>query len=487
MATFRQYVSCGSAAARRGDLGSCRSCIAAEAQRWYLLFLLSGCFCTVSCVRESEDLSVDLGSDGAYFTTVDDGFDNSAVRNRMEFRLAAVGKDRDSYLKNLEDAVTRARTRPAGRGSSSFREKDPVPAERSEFLPEKWMPMVAYDGTKVGTGSFGDVFLAEVSCEAGAEKLMAFKVQKDLSGQKSYADWNADKARWVSEAKRGMEFNHPYLLKSFDSSSLADTGMGVIAMEAAGDGDFKEHFGGYEYKNVNATEVAEYTLQILWGLKYMHDKGLVHADFKAEQVMLACSKMSGCEAKLADFGMVVEGTLERPYQGFQGTLYYLGPEIAAGWGIAPASDMWALGITLNELLHKGQLLFAGNNKHKVLLALKQAYNQNLKSPYVKYVQERNTSRNQLLDGLLKVRPNDRITAESAIELAEQWALDEGVSQDRVKAIMDKGKAVEEGNTLGASALPACWNKCKDADCGAMLCKTAFNAAYCENANHFAAS
>jgi len=351
--------------------------------------------------------------------------------------------------------------------------------------------MVASDGMKVAQGSFGVVYIGEVVCEYGNAQKMAFKVQKDRSRE---GNWNMEKQLWSNEAELGMLFNHSYMLKIFDSSEL-DDGMGVMAMEAATT-DLDRHFGGYPFKNgVSEAELAEFTLQILWGLKYMHENEYAHADLKTEQVLLRCESNSACEVRIGDFGMSVPATLEHPFKGFRGSLTHMAPEIAVAKSISPASDMWAWGVSLHEMLNRGNQLVPGSSRQLIMQNLKNMYLESNKDDfddsrsfhYSEKLRHTNTSRNRLLHGLLKFKPQNRVTATSAIELAKQWAEDMGVSKSKIDAIMLKGSMAtgcKNKCNVWTAQPPACWQKCKNEACGENFCESVVGVTHCVIHDYF---
>ncbi|MBX7083424.1 MAG: protein kinase [Nannocystaceae bacterium] len=86
----------------------------------------------------------------------------------------------------------------------------------------------------------------------------------------------------------------------------------------------------------------------------VHDGGVVHRDVKPENVLVANAGASDEVAKLVDFGLAAEieptgerltAIHERP-----GTRLYMAPEQLAGAPTSPAFDVYALGITMYELL-----------------------------------------------------------------------------------------------------------------------------------------
>ena len=93
--------------------------------------------------------------------------------------------------------------------------------------------------------------------------------------------------------------------------------------------------------------VGVYMAQILQGLQYLHDQGVIHRDIKGANIL---TTKEG-KVKLADFG-VSTSTLAGADKEAQvvGTPYWMAPEIIQLSGATPASDIWSLGCTVIELL-----------------------------------------------------------------------------------------------------------------------------------------
>ena len=87
--------------------------------------------------------------------------------------------------------------------------------------------------------------------------------------------------------------------------------------------------------------------QILQGLQYLHDQGVIHRDIKGANILTT----KDGKVKLADFG-VSTSTLAGADKEAQvvGTPYWMAPEIIQLSGATPASDIWSLGCTVIELL-----------------------------------------------------------------------------------------------------------------------------------------
>ncbi|GAP84605.1 putative STE STE11 CDC15 protein kinase [Rosellinia necatrix] len=93
--------------------------------------------------------------------------------------------------------------------------------------------------------------------------------------------------------------------------------------------------------------VGVYMTQVLQGLQYLHDQGVIHRDIKGANILTT----KDGKVKLADFG-VSTSTIAGPDKEAQvvGTPYWMAPEIIELSGATPASDIWSLGCTVIELL-----------------------------------------------------------------------------------------------------------------------------------------
>src|SRR4051812_16261700 len=95
----------------------------------------------------------------------------------------------------------------------------------------------------------------------------------------------------------------------------------------------------------------EIMVQVLDGLAAAHARGVVHRDLKPENVLVTVEGPAP-QVKIVDFGIarLVEGTRLSRTTGMIGTPQYLAPEIGSGQPATPASDVYAAGVMLYELL-----------------------------------------------------------------------------------------------------------------------------------------
>jgi eukaryotic-like serine/threonine-protein kinase len=104
--------------------------------------------------------------------------------------------------------------------------------------------------------------------------------------------------------------------------------------------------------------------QIAAGLQAAHDVGVIHRDFKSANVILVSAEGSpeGVRAVVTDFGLAhaVTGDMASLTGSLDvvGTPAYMAPEQLEGKEITPATDTYALGIVMYEML-TGKVPFAG--------------------------------------------------------------------------------------------------------------------------------
>jgi eukaryotic-like serine/threonine-protein kinase len=96
--------------------------------------------------------------------------------------------------------------------------------------------------------------------------------------------------------------------------------------------------------------------QIAAGLQAAHESGVVHRDLKPGNIMLSPARGNGAGVRvvITDFGLARHqdpGTLGLTESGeMLGTPCYMSPEQVRGATITPASDIYALGIVIYEML-----------------------------------------------------------------------------------------------------------------------------------------
>ncbi|XP_021969787.1 MAP3K epsilon protein kinase 1 [Helianthus annuus] len=93
--------------------------------------------------------------------------------------------------------------------------------------------------------------------------------------------------------------------------------------------------------------VAVYIAQVLEGLVYLHEQGVIHRDIKCANILTTKEGL----VKLTDFGVAMKLTeADANTHSVVGTPYWMAPEVIEMSGVCTASDIWSVGCIVIELL-----------------------------------------------------------------------------------------------------------------------------------------
>jgi len=206
---------------------------------------------------------------------------------------------------------------------------------------------------QIGQGAFSTVFRAQ---DARLERTVALKVMKP--------DSPLAPAAVLAEARAAAALNHPNVCTIYSVED--DHSTPVIAMEYLSGGPLSKQIAE---RSLPADEAAEIARQIASGMAAAHARGIVHGDLKPANVFVTRDR----QAKILDFGLArrdraplePDATTDMPPVGVAGTPSYMAPEQADGRPSTAASDVFALGLILYEML-TGRRAFAGDNLLEVL-------------------------------------------------------------------------------------------------------------------------
>lgn len=176
----------------------------------------------------------------------------------------------------------------------------------------------------------------------------------------------AVRERFLREARSAAKFAHPNAVAVYDTGQ--DGRQPWIVMELVSGGTLADRLA--EEGALPPSEAVHVADAVLAALAAAHRNGLIHRDVKPANILLP----EGGGVKLTDFGIakgVQEVTAGLTATGqIIGTAKYLSPEQVSGRPATPASDVYALGVVLYEML-TGQPPFTGDSAIAVALAHQQ--------------------------------------------------------------------------------------------------------------------
>ncbi|MDO4160455.1 MAG: FHA domain-containing serine/threonine-protein kinase [Prevotellaceae bacterium] len=205
---------------------------------------------------------------------------------------------------------------------------------------------------KVGTGSYGDVFMVDDT----RSNVFALKLLRLWEVSSELHDSLNEKFK---QEYLTAQISSEYLVHSLDFGIIQ--GNPYFLMEFCPKGDLSKLIGK------DLSKLPRYARDILEGLYALHSEGKIHRDLKLENVLI---RENG-KAALTDFGVVGEMNKanrlsevgwwrKRPKQ-IQGTPLYMAPEMAerAGGGVTylPTVDLWSFGVMMFEILTSGSFPF----------------------------------------------------------------------------------------------------------------------------------
>lgn len=187
-------------------------------------------------------------------------------------------------------------------------------------------------GDCLGKGAFGSVFRA---LNMGTGETVAVK-------QVKLADLPKSELRVITlEIDLLKNLDHPNIVKYRGFVKSAES-LNII-LEYCENGSLhsiSKNFGKFPENLVGI-----YMSQVLHGLLYLHEQGVIHRDIKGANILTTKQGL----VKLADFGVATRTTTFHE-SSVVGTPYWMAPEVIELSGATTASDIWSLGCTVIELL-----------------------------------------------------------------------------------------------------------------------------------------
>ena len=231
---------------------------------------------------------------------------------------------------------------------------------------------------RLGEGGMGEVYLAR---DTGLGRKVALKVLRPKAlGSASAVD------RFLFEARTTARFSHPHIVTIHGVGEV--DGNPYLALEYLSGQTLRERI---RQRRAGVKEAVRIALAIAEALREAHRNKLLHRDLKPENVMIprdgrirvldfglakavadqpvitgeqrGAPSLLSSMAESDDRGVAVEGFRTRE-GGVRGTPTYMAPEQWEEAPVTAAADVWALGLTLYEML-TGKHPYAGAGTYQI--------------------------------------------------------------------------------------------------------------------------
>ena len=218
----------------------------------------------------------------------------------------------------------------------------------------------------LGQGGFGTVYKAKRE-NFGDVSYAAIKVVKIPSNKSEVKEmtgsgltnehikdyYKKSIMNMIDEIKMMSKFKTASHIVSIEDFEVVENNDGIggtiyIRMELLK--NIADHF---DFGNINQNEVIKMATDILTALEFCHKQNVVHRDIKPGNIFIS----EFGEYKLGDFGISREVEKTNATMSQKGTKSYMAPEMIRMEKYGKNVDLYALGLTMYELLNHGRIPF----------------------------------------------------------------------------------------------------------------------------------
>lgn len=269
-----------------------------------------------------------------------------------------VHSSKDEYFGNeLEDNDVMAfdKTLDEDTGVDQLEDEEPVVSmQRSMNMLQGCRSVFDFERlNKISEGTYGIVYRAR---DKKSGEIVALKKVKMNVGRKEDCLEYGFPISSLREINILLSFDHPSIV-NVKEVVMDDHNSVYMVME------YMEHDLKWLMESMkqpfSTSEIKCLMLQLLEGVKYLHDNWVLHRDLKTSNLLLNNQGV----LKICDFGMARQyGSPLKPYTSLVVTLWYRAPELLLGAKkYSTAVDMWSVGCIMAELLAK-KPLFSGTTE-----------------------------------------------------------------------------------------------------------------------------
>ncbi|KAE8580828.1 hypothetical protein XENTR_v10024554 [Xenopus tropicalis] len=200
---------------------------------------------------------------------------------------------------------------------------------------------------KLGEGSFGKVMLASYAIKKQHVALKIIEKEKEMSHKEIKTE--------AAILRLGRLC--PFLIRAY--ATFQTESLVLYVMEYARGGTLHQLIKQKGY--FRSHEVRFYSAEIVVGLQFLQEYGVVHRDLEPENILL---NKEG-HVKIADFGLacVHEFKGSKAYNGISGASGYMAPEVLANTAYNASADWWSFGVVVYEMA-TGKLPFSPDGTSK---------------------------------------------------------------------------------------------------------------------------
>ena len=266
-------------------------------------------------------------------------------------------KDAGNQFKRLQTLIERPKPTPTPGAPKPIRNiSRPKPVEPPAPSRSGKEVLGRYEiERQIGKGAMGVVYLGR---DPKINRIVAIKAIP-LAEEFEDHDLVEARERFFREAEMAGRLNHPGIVTIFDAGE--DHGLAYIAMEYIKG----EHLSYYCEPNrlLPAKKALTLVIRVAEALNYAHLQNVVHRDIKPANIMF---NIDTDALKITDFGIARLSDVSRTKTGIVlGTPSFMSPEQLEGRPLDGRSDLFALGVTMYQLL-TGQLPFRADSMTRLM-------------------------------------------------------------------------------------------------------------------------